>query len=211
MLRDGRPVLVLAPHTDDGELGCGGTITKLRSLGVDVHYVAFCSCDESLPPGFAPGTLRKELLEATNVLGIPGQNVTVHDFEVRKLSYSRQDVLEILVQLNREMDPQVIFCPTEDDLHQDHAVVAHEALRAFKTKTVLGYEMPWNNIRFHANYLITLSEDDIQTKVNAVKKYTSQGRRPYLNERYIRSHAHSRGVTIGTEYAEAFTLYRAVY
>lgn len=70
----------------------------------------------------------------------------MHDFAVRKLSYSRQDVLEELVRLNRSLQPQMVFCPTLGDLHQDHSVVAQEALRAFKTKTILGYEVPWNTI-----------------------------------------------------------------
>jgi LmbE family N-acetylglucosaminyl deacetylase len=211
MFLDDRPILVLAPHTDDGELGCGATIAKLRRLDRNVLYVAFCSCDESLPEGFESGTLKRELLDATGVLGIPAENVSVLDFAVRKLSYSRQEVLDHLVGLNRELNPQMVFCPTRDDLHQDHAVVANEALRAFKTKTVLGYEMPWNNIEFHANYLVTVSESDLDTKVMALGKYTSQRHRPYLNEKFLRAHAHSRGVTVGADYAEAFTLYRAVY
>lgn len=211
MFLDSRPILVLAPHTDDGELGCGGTIAKLERLGYNVHYVAFCACDESLPDGFPPGTLRNELLAATSILGIPLNNVKVHDFTVRQLFRNRQEVLDVLVLLNRELNPQLVFCPTEDDLHQDHSVVAAEAMRAFKTKTILGYEMPWNNIRFHANFLVTLDEEDLRTKVDALKQYASQRHRPYVSERYLRSHAHSRGVTVGAEYAEAFTLYRAVY
>ena len=105
----------------------------------------------------------------------------------------------------------MVFCPTLGDLHQDHSVVAQEALRAFKTKTILGYEVPWNTIEFHANYLITVEESDIDLKIEALRKYTSQTSRPYFSERFIRAHAHSRGVTVGAEYAEAFTLYRAVY
>lgn len=211
MILDDRPILILAPHTDDGELGCGATISRLRRLGHQIYYTAFCSCDESLPPEFEPGTLKRELLAATRVLGIPHENVDVLNFQVRKLSYRRQEVLDKLVQINRDLNPQMIFCPTEEDLHQDHAVVASEALRAFKTKTVLGYEMPWNNIRFHANYVISVTEQDIETKIRALKEYTSQHSRPYLSERYLRAHAHSRGVSVGVEFAEAFTLYRAVY
>ncbi|MCB2020960.1 MAG: PIG-L family deacetylase [Burkholderiaceae bacterium] len=211
MLPINRPILILAPHTDDGELGCGGTISRLGRLGCDIHYVAFCACDESLPPGLEPGTLRRELMEATRVLAIPPTNVTVYDFPVRRLAVHRQEVLEILVKLNRSLDPQMVFCPAADDLHQDHSVVANEALRAFKTKTVLGYEMPWNNIQFLANFMFTLTEEDVEMKVAALSKYTSQAHRAYINARYLRAHAHSRGVSAGTEYAEAFTLYRAVY
>ena len=45
-------VLVLAPHTDDGEFGCGGTISKLIYQGVEVHYVAFSACEQSVLPEF---------------------------------------------------------------------------------------------------------------------------------------------------------------
>jgi LmbE family N-acetylglucosaminyl deacetylase len=203
-------ILVLAPHTDDGELGCGGSIARFAREGYDVHYVAFCCCDETLPDGFEPGTLRREVLAATEILGIPSGQTTVLDFPVRNLAAHRQNVLDFLVHLNRTLKPQLVLCPTTEDLHQDHAVVAAEAMRAFKTTTILGYEMPWNNVTFVANFLITLTAADVDRKVAALAAYESQAHRPYITERFIRGHCHSRGVTIAREYAEAFTLYRGV-
>lgn len=210
MFQNKSKVLVLAPHTDDGELGCGGTIARLIREGHEVHYVAFCSCDESLPEGLAKGTLRAEVIRATRVLGIPEERVSVLDFPVRYLAQHRQDVLQKMVELNRQLAPDVIFCPTRDDLHQDHGVVAMEALRAFKARTILGYEMPWNNITFDANFLVRLEETDVELKVAALAEYESQRHRPYITGRFVRGLSHSRGVTIGQEYAEAFTLYRGV-
>jgi len=58
-------VLVLAPHTDDGEFGCGGTMARLVDLGADVRYVAFSIATKSLPEGFPPDTLAREVREAT--------------------------------------------------------------------------------------------------------------------------------------------------
>ena len=52
MISAGRSVLVLAPHTDDGEFGCGGTIARLVDAGAEVRYVAFSSASRSLPAGF---------------------------------------------------------------------------------------------------------------------------------------------------------------
>ena len=52
-------VLVLAPHTDDGEFGCGGTMVRLVESGVDVRYVAFSIATKSLPEGYAPDTLAR--------------------------------------------------------------------------------------------------------------------------------------------------------
>ena len=58
-------VLVLAPHTDDGEFGCGGTMARLVEAGADVRYVAFSIATKSLPEGFPPDTLAREVREAT--------------------------------------------------------------------------------------------------------------------------------------------------
>src|SRR3989441_1685876 len=76
-------VLVLAPHTDDGEFGCGGTMARLADDGADVRYVAFSIATRSLPEGFPPDTLGQEVRDATAELGIPESSLTVHDFDVR--------------------------------------------------------------------------------------------------------------------------------
>src|SRR5439155_22212383 len=89
--------LVLAPHTDDGEFGCGGTMARLVEHGAVVRYVAFSIATKSLPDGFPPDTLAREVREATTELGIPEANLTVHDFEVRSFPVHRQDILELLI------------------------------------------------------------------------------------------------------------------
>src|SRR4030095_9281339 len=88
-------VLVLAPHTDDGEFGCGGTMARLVEEGADVRYVAFSIATRSLPEGFPPDTLAREVREATAELGIPESQLTVHDFEVRTFPDRRQDIPEL--------------------------------------------------------------------------------------------------------------------
>src|SRR5207248_10338651 len=85
-------VLVLAPHTDDGEFGCGGTMARLVEAGSEVRYIAFSIATKSLPPGFAPDTLAREVREATTELGIPESRLRVHDFEVRTFPQHRQDI-----------------------------------------------------------------------------------------------------------------------
>ena len=71
MIETWQRVLVLAPHTDDGEFGCGGTMARLVEAGIEVHYVAFSIATRSLPSGFAPDTLAREVREATAELGLP--------------------------------------------------------------------------------------------------------------------------------------------
>ena len=78
MITTWKRALVLAPHTDDGEFGCGGTAARLVEEGCVVRYVAFSIATRSLPEGFAPDTLAREVREATAELGIAAENLTVH-------------------------------------------------------------------------------------------------------------------------------------
>lgn len=204
-------IIVLAPHTDDGELGCGGTIAKMIEEGKDVYYVAFSSAKKSLPDGYPDDTLVKEVKEATKVLGIKPDHLILYDYEVRKFSYVRQDILEDLVKLKREMEPDLVFIPSVNDLHQDHQTVANEALRAFKETSILAYELPWNNIVFRTEGFVPLERKHVDKKMEALRKYKSQRHRAYLNEDFIYGLAKARGTQIKREYAEAFEVVRYVF
>jgi LmbE family N-acetylglucosaminyl deacetylase len=73
LIESWRKALVLAPHTDDGEFGCGGTMARLVEAGCDVRYHVFSIATRSLPAGFPPDTLAREVAEATAELGIPAE------------------------------------------------------------------------------------------------------------------------------------------
>ena len=201
-------VLVLAPHTDDGELGCGGTISRMVEEGREVYYAAFSTAAESVPPPFPPDILEKEVREGTKVLGIPAANLLVYKYKVRHLPHMRQEILEELVRMKREIDPATVFLPSAQDLHQDHQTVHIEGLRAFKTVTVLGYELPWNNLSFDYRHFCVLTRAHVQTKIAALRCYQSQQHRPYTQEEFIWSWARTRGGQIMVEYAEAFDVLR---
>ena len=68
-INDFYTILVLAPHTDDGEFGCGGSISKWVNEGKEVYYVAFSSAEKSVLKEM-PKDILKEVQEATKVLGI---------------------------------------------------------------------------------------------------------------------------------------------
>jgi LmbE family N-acetylglucosaminyl deacetylase len=203
-------VLVLAPHTDDGEFGCGGTMVRLVEAGVDVRYVAFSIATKSLPEGFAPDTLAREVEEATAEIGIPADNLTVHNFPVRTFPERRQDILELLIEEWEQWKPDAVFQPSLHDVHQDHQVIAAEGLRAFKRTTVLGYEIPWNNFDFSYQAYFALNEAQIERKVSALAKYASQQHRRYSDSEYIRNVARTHGINVNREYAEVFQVYRVV-
>lgn len=203
-------ILVLAPHTDDGEFGCGGTIVKLLDSGCRVIYVAFSAAEQSVPDGFPNDILRHEVKAATKVLGIKPDDCMALHFNVRRFPEERQQILDEMIRLNREYKPSVVFLPSPHDTHQDHSVIAQEGFRAFKKTTILGYEAPWNNLTFTTNCFYSLEERHLSTKIEALKCYESQMGRSYATEEFIRSLAIMRGTQIGQRYAEAFEAIRIV-
>ena len=201
-------VLVLAPHTDDGEFGCGGTMARFIENGVRITYAAFSTAAKSVPDGFPKDVLKHEVRAATGVLGIPEKDLRVYDFEVRTFPTVRQDILEEMILLQQEIDPDCVLLPALVDLHQDHKTIAEEGLRAFKRTTVMAYEIPWNNLNFSHQAYVRLEDRHVEKKVEALACYASQGHRNYTREDYIRNVALTRGVNVGCEFAEVFEVYR---
>lgn len=201
-------ILVLGPHTDDGEFGCGGTIARMIEEGKEVYYATFSCAEESVPEGLPKDILLREVKEASKILGISKDHLLIYRYRVRRFDHFRQEILEDLVQLNRTIQPDLVLMPSDNDLHQDHITIANEGLRAFKFTSILGYEMPWNNIHFQTTSFVYLQERHVETKLKSVACYRSQTGRKYANAEYIKGHAHTRGVQIGVDYAEAFDVKR---
>ena len=206
----GKKIFILAPHTDDGELGCGGTIARAIEEGAEVYYIAFSTAEQSVPKEFPSNQLEVEVREAVTLLGIRPEHLFVYKYEVRKLNYVRQEILELLMELKKRINPDIIFVPSMRDIHQDHSTVAQEAIRAFKTKTIYGYELIWNTIDFRTNAFIVLEQRHIDQKINALSAYHTQAGKDYMDPDFIRSLARVRGTQIGEVYAEAFELVRTV-
>ncbi len=201
-------ILVLAPHTDDGELGCGGTISRMLREGHRVYYAAFSTADESVPAGFPKDQLNLEVQQATQILGIPREDLIVYSYTVRKLNYVRQEVLEELIRLRDTLKPDLVMLPSSRDIHQDHQTMYHEGVRAFKFCSILGYELIWNNLGFETGCFIQIEEEDLQQKIHALDAYVTQQGKNYMNAEFLRSMALVRGTQIGVPYAEAFEVIR---
>jgi LmbE family N-acetylglucosaminyl deacetylase len=207
-MKEVKRVLVLGPHTDDGEFGCGGTMTRFIEEGKDVYYATFSCAEESVPEGLPKDILLAEVKKASKVLGIKSDNLLIYRYKVRKFAEYRQDILEDLVKLNREIEPDLVLMPSRNDLHQDHYTVAIEGLRAFKFTSILAYEMPWNNITFETRSFVYLQEHHVDTKLESLKCYRSQIGRKYANAEYIKGLARTRGIQIGVDFAETFDIMR---
>ena len=203
-------ILVLSPHPDDGEFGCGASIAKFKRDGAKVTYAVFSLCEESLPKGCDINQLKEELFRATKELGIDKKDLISFDFKVRFFPRDRQDILEKMVELNKKLKPDLVFMPSLNDTHQDHLTLAEEGFRAFKKSSILGYEAPWNNRAFPTTCFIEISEQDLMTKIKAIKCYESQRSKIYASESFIKSMAVIRGIQIGKEFSETFEVIRIV-
>ncbi len=203
-------ILVLAPHTDDGELGCGGTISKLISKGAEVFYLAFSAAEDSVPKDFPRDTLRKEAKLSTSCLGIKEKNCLVLDYKVRVFKSHRQEILDDMIKVRNEFYPDLVIVPSSYDNHQDHEVINNEAKRAFKNISIIGYELPWNNSKFSHDLFVELDDKDLLKKIEAVSKYETQKFRKYSSENFLRSLATLRGVQINKEFAESFEVVRLI-
>ena len=203
-----RKILIISPHTDDGELGCGGSIAKFIENGDTVEYVALSCCEKSVPPQYPPDILSHEVRKATKVLGIT--DPVLLNFEVREFPRMRQEILDALIRLKRQIRTEIVFAPSRNDMHQDHKTTIEETVRAFKNCTILGYEQPWNNISFNTHAFVPLTEAHLRKKIEALRCYETQKDRSYLSDDFIRGLAVTRGTQIEEKFAEAFEVIKWV-
>ena len=108
-----KKALILSPHTDDAELGCGGTIAKMIEEGWKVHVIYFSAVGERYP------NLVEEAANSGKILGITHE---VLNFQTRFFPRDRQEILQALYDHSRKIEYDLVFTPTTTDIHQDHNV-----------------------------------------------------------------------------------------
>lgn len=201
-------VLILAPHTDDGELGCGGTISKLSENGNKIYQIAFSSAGDIVNNSTRNLLLEFEIKQASQIVGIKPENLFIENFSVRNFTAERQRILDLMIYYKKLLNPDIIFVTSKNDCHQDHRTIYNEALRTFKYCTILSYQLPWNLFKFNLQLYIHISKKHLDNKINAIECYKSQSHRKYCNSKYIESLAICNGVATGTDYAEVFEVIR---
>jgi len=207
-------VLFLSAHLDDAEAAAGGTIARLLRNGDEVTYFGLSLCEESVPTGFPADVLASECGASSEILGLFRENLIIRNFPVRRFPERRQDILDELIRLRDSLSPDVVVIPSSSDIHQDHAVVSQEAVRAFRrASSIFGYDFPWNVLQTSPlQFYVELTDPDLARKVKALQCYKSQLVKPNncLSAEYVRSLAIERGNRIGRHYAEAFEVMREV-
>ncbi|WP_455463483.1 PIG-L deacetylase family protein [Candidatus Hodarchaeum mangrovi] len=193
-------VLALSAHTDDAEYGAGGTIARLIKEGCFVRMIAFSWCENR--------ALIDEFAKSCKTLGV--QSYQVFDQERRKFQRDRQNILDILINEKKKEDFDLILVPSRFDTHQDHKVIAPEAFRAFREASIWGYELSHNIMLAHNLCYVTLTRENVQMKISAIRCYESQAWRPYFTNDIVSNLAQLRGAQVSAKYAEVFEVIKQV-
>ena len=211
MLHPFTRVLAVGAHTDDVELACGATLSRLKRDGAQVVVAALSRAEASLPPGIPVDELEREFRASMRVLEV--DDVHVGKFPVRQFWEHRQAVLDELIELRKRFEPDLVLTMNSADTHQDHAVVHQESCRAFRGVTMLGYELPWNQRTSANDMFIEVTEEDVELKLAMVAEYNTQTqlRRHYTDPSAVRASAVFRGTQGRLPLAEMFEVISVVW
>ncbi len=200
-------ILLLSPHTDDVELGAGATLNKLLKKN-EIMWIVFSIARESVPKNLNENVLKNEFISVANMIDI--NNYKIFDFPVRNFPLFRQDILEELIKLRDTFNPELVIGPSKNDIHQDHATIYNEMIRAFKLSSIISYELPWNQNKFEIQLISKVTKAQMEMKMEMINCYKSQKQknRPYFDRNFIFSMAKLRGLQSNSEYAEAFEVFR---
>jgi LmbE family N-acetylglucosaminyl deacetylase len=220
-----KKVIVIAPHPDDEILGVGGTIARFSDEGVEVYIVIIT---KGYPPLFDEESInigRKEALEAHKFLNV--KETFFLSFPAANLdSIPSREINDKLIDIFKDIKPDIIFIPFNGDIHIDHQRIFLSALvaarpnnsefpsfiYAYETLSETNWNAPYITPNFVPNVFIDISQY-LDKKIEAFKKYKSQVKE-FPHERSIESLkmlAMLRGSTVGCYAAEAFVLVRGVY
>lgn len=203
-------VLLLSPHTDDIEIGAAGTLIKLLP-GKDNNFcwVVFSPCENAVPQGLSPDTLKNEFITVASHVSIT--DYRIHSFPNMNFPACALAILRELDSIKNEFQPDLVIAPSLNDFHQDHRTVAEQAVRVFKKDaSIIGYELPWNNLAFQPHLYVRLTQEQMEEKWRILSLYKSQFilKRNYFSKDFIFGWARMRGVQCNAEYAEAFEAVR---
>jgi len=217
-------ILVIAPHADDEVLGVGGTIAKHKSNG---DNVTVCIVTIGYPPMFTKKSierLKEEVYSSHKILGV--ENTVFLNLPAVKLSELPKHIMNNAIdKIFKTELPDIVYIPHFGDMHYDHFLVSQASMVAArpinKQRIIELYsyetlsETEWN-VTHTANVFIPNTYIDItqfiDIKINAMKKYSSQLKKP-PHPRSLESiiaQSKLRGSTAGLEYAEAFSLIRKI-
>ena len=201
----GKKVCFIGAHPDDIEIGCGALIAHIASQ-TEVKCVTLS--DNQKNPLLT--NVVKEHYNSMAVLGVPKENVIVCEFETRRFPEQRQEILEYMFKLNQDFRPEIVFVHTKADIHQDHATVTGEALRAFRGTTVMGFDVVRSSYGFFPSFLVEVTEADVEKKIAAMAEYHTYDNKYYFDPAVTRATLIRHGALAERPFAEGFDILRII-
>jgi N-acetylglucosamine malate deacetylase 1 len=201
----GKKVLFLGAHPDDIELGCGALLHQIIK---QTEVLCVTLSDNQKNPDLQ--NVKNEHFESMAVLGVSQEKIVLGPFTTRIFPASRQEILEYFLMLRREFKPDLVFVHSKEDLHQDHNTMTEEALRAFRGITILGFDVVRSSYDFFPHFLVEVSEEDVDKKIEALARYETYRDRYYFNRELTRSIMVRHGALAERPYAEGFDILRIV-
>ena len=200
-LERAKRILCVGAHSDDIEIGCGGTLLKLLRERDDreIQWVVFSA---------GGARTREARASARSFLdGAARATVVVKDFKGSFFPYEGERIKAYFEQLKR-FDPDVVFTHYRDDRHQDHRVLSDLAWNTFRNHMILEYEIPkYDGDLGRPNLFVPLDEDVCRTKADRLcRAFQTQVNRHWFSEDTFLALMRLRGIECAsaTKYAEAF-------
>ena len=201
----GKRVLFVGAHPDDIELGCGALLHQIAQKS---EVLCVTLSDNQKNPLLK--NLVNEHYASMDTLGVPRERVILESFTTRTFPDARQEILEYLLRLRRDFQPDIVFTHTQQDIHQDHNAVTGEALRAYRGITVLGFDVVRSSHGFFPNFFVAVSEEDVQKKLAALGQYKTYQDKYYFQQELLRATMVRHGALAEHTYAEGFDILRVV-
>ena len=195
-------VLCLGAHSDDIEIGCGGTILKLieDQKSVAVSWVVFSAGGERS----AEATRSAELV----LRNVAEKKILVNNFRDGFFPYQGGEIKELFESIKREFEPDVIFTHYRDDRHQDHRIISDLTWNTFRDHFILEYEIPkYDGDLGSPNLFVQLDETTCRRKVQHIlKAFQTQKQKHWFTEDVFWSMLRLRGLESAASgrFAEAY-------
>ncbi len=185
-----RTVLCLGAHSDDIEIGCGGTLLKLLSKRpeLEVHWIVLSGDDSRAAEAQASAD---EFLKP-----VAQKNVVLHHFRDSYFPYQGAEIKDCVSQIAKEVRPDLIFTHRRADIHQDHRLIAELTWNAFRDHLILEYEIPkYDGDLSTPNCYVPLEESVAQRKVDhLMRHFPSQQFKPWYTADTFHSILRLRGI-----------------
>ena len=176
--KDGDPaeVLCLGAHSDDIEIGCGGTLLYLKSIQprLRFHWVVF----SALGPRGQEARKAAELFTS----GCDKQ-VVLKEYRDGFLPYSGGEVKDFFEELKHHVNPDLIFTHWNGDAHQDHRLISELTWNTFRNHLILEYEIPkYDGDVGRPNLFVPLEESLCERKMDYLfEAFESQRVKPWFD------------------------------